>query len=163
MRHLSLLLALCVLPAFGEKRPKVPPVVYNNVREIPASCDAVWGSVVPVVAKRGFMPESSDKAGGFMRLRYTRGDSTGMLAPEKDVKALTSHRRGALETFDGFRIAGGALSLVAAGEKCTATVQFEYQVFRGWGNLQKGWFALPSNNSLESRLLDELESATVSR
>lgn len=160
MRHIVLIAMLCSSPTFGKKRPKEAPVVYSNVREIPASCDAVWGRVVPTIAKHGFMPESSDKAGGFMKLRYTRGNTTGMLAPEKDVKALTLHKRGALETFDGFRIASGALSLVTAGEKCTATVQFEYQVFRGWGNLQEGWFALPSNNSLESRLLDELEAAT---
>jgi hypothetical protein len=152
------LLLLTASFLFADKKPGQPPVIYSNIREIPASCDAIWGHIVPVVANRGFMPESSDKAGGFMKLRYTRGDG-GWLRSDKDVKALTSHRKGLFETYDRFRVAGGAISLVSTGEKCTATLQLEYQGFRGSG-FQKGWFALPSNNSLESRLLDDLEAAT---
>lgn len=159
MRTLQLFCAVLLAASLllAEKHPKEPPIIYSNVREIPASCDAIWSHIVPVVARRGFMPESSDKAGGFMKLRYTRGDG-GWLQSDKDVKALTTHRKGFLETYDRFRIAGGALSLVATGEKCAATMQLEYQGFKGSG-FQKGWFALPSNNALESRLLDELGAA----
>lgn len=60
-----------------------------------------------------------------MKLRYTRGD-TGWLKSDKDVKALTTERGGALTTYDSFRVVGGSLSLVQDGGSCTVIVQFEY-------------------------------------
>src|SRR5689334_13387538 len=90
----------------ADRRPKEPPKTYENSRALDASCDAVWSQLPAVIARRGFMPDSSDRAGGFLKLRYTRGD-TGWLKSDKDVKALTAARGGFLTTYDRFRISAG--------------------------------------------------------
>jgi len=82
------------------KKPD-PPSAYANSKTLTASCDAVWSAVPAMLANRGFMPESSDRAGGFMRLRYTRGDS-GFGFAGKDVKGLALERGGGLTTYRRF-------------------------------------------------------------
>jgi hypothetical protein len=131
-----------------------------NTRRLSAGCDAVWSAIVPVVAKRGFMPESSDKAGGFMKLRYARGGA-GWLASDKNVKELTEHRVGLLETYDQFEISAGSLSLTPDGDACRAMLQFEYRGFKKDPFSGTGWYALPSNGHLESGILDELQTAVA--
>ena len=133
-----------------------------NTRRLSAGCDAVWSAIVPVVAKRGFMPESSDKAGGFMKLRYTRGAS-GWLGSDKDVTQLTEHRKGLLETYDRFEISAGSLSLTPDGDACRGMLQFEYRGFKKDLFSGAGWYALPSNGHLESGILDELEASIVKK
>jgi len=133
-----------------------------NTRNIPAACDAVWSAVVPVVATRGFMPESSDKVGGFMKLRYTRG-ATGWLGSDKDVKQLTEHRTGLLETYDRFEISSGSLSLTPDGDACRTMLQFDYRAFKKDYFRRTDWYALPSNGRLESMILAELQAAVTQK
>ena len=103
------------------------------------------------------MPESSDKTGGFLRLRYIRGAS-GWLGSDRDIKALTTERPNFLVTYDRFWIAGGAISLVPGADSCEATFQIEYEAFSRTG-FKQGQFVLQSNNKLESTILDELETS----
>ena len=142
-----------VLSPFPEIKVEDPA----NTRDIPAGCDAVWSAIVPAVANRGFMPESSDKAGGFMKLRYMEG-ATGWLGSNNKVKELTEHRVGLLETYDRFEISSGSLSLTAHGNGCRVMLQFEYRGFKK-GLTGDGWFALPSNGQLESTILSDLQAA----
>lgn len=128
-----------------------------NTRMLAASCDVVWSAIVPVVSKRGFMPESSDRAGGFMKLRYTRG-ATGFLGSKKEVNSLTEARSVIFNQYERFEISSGSISIVVDGDSCRAMMQFEYKGYKdGMGG--KGWFALPSNGHLESSILDDLHSA----
>lgn len=152
---------IAVVAAFAmaaAAREKTPPKVYENTRELARSCADVWPKIIPATSKRGFMPDTSDRAGGLMKLRYTRGN-TGYLKSDKDVKALTTTRIGVLTTFDAFRIIGAAVSLVDNGTVCQATVQVQYE---GWINsiARKGWVALESNGALESAVLDDIDAAT---
>ncbi len=125
-----------------------------NTRVISETCSNVWPKVVPVVSSRGFMPESSDKAGGFMKLRYTRGQ-TGWLGANRDIKTLTEARDGFIETYRQFGIVGASLSLAEEGSACRTLMQIEYN---GFSNVS-GWVSLPSNGHLESDILFEISKA----
>jgi hypothetical protein len=90
-------------------------------RLIAARCDGVWSAATPTFLAKQLMPESSDRAGGFMKLRWTGGDIG--VRTNSFVTLLTSLHVGILELFDRLRIVGGAFTATAAGTSCQVTLK----------------------------------------
>jgi hypothetical protein len=86
-----LLLTTCLpLPAKGKKLKEARAVFREYPHGFQVLRCSLGEALVPTVAKQGFVPDSSDRAGGLMKLRYTRGD-TRKFDMDKDIKAFTAH------------------------------------------------------------------------
>jgi len=159
MKRSFCIAALAVGNLLADKKPEP---TYPNTKTYPVSCDAVWARIVPVIAKNALVPESSDRAGGFMRLRYTRGDQRGSLLAltrSMDQVTLKQGRPGGMYSL--FRVNGGTLTAVDGGGSCTVTVQMEYSGYKNpresFGD--SGWMAFQSNGLLESTILENMALA----
>ncbi len=139
------------VPAFAGK-PPAPILTYPNTKTYAHSCDEVWSKIVPVVAKNALVPESSDRLGGFMRLRYLNGTIEAPRAATEAARVTTA-RQGRWQFFRYFRVVGGTLTVVTNGDSCDVRVQMEYQV-----NTSSGWFVLQSNGFLESVILGNIDN-----
>jgi hypothetical protein len=129
-------------------------------RLISAPCDRVWSASTPTFLAKQLIPESSDRAGGFMKLRWTGGDIG--VRTNSFVTLLTNHHVGVLELFDRLRVAGGAFTAIAAGASCQVTLNFEYQGLKTHDLIRHGWFELPTNGHFENTLLSSIENIATS-
>jgi hypothetical protein len=155
-----LLLVCFTALAFAEKKPKPQPVVYSNTKTFAGSCDTVWAKIVPVIAKNALVPEASDRLGGFMRLRYTRGDMRVTIFQgnrEIDKFTVAKGRPGG-GLYSLFRVNGGTLTVVETGDSCMVTVQMEFSGYKdpkeSFGT--SGWMGFQSNGYLEAVILENL-------
>ncbi len=138
--------------AANAKKPPQQTQNYGNTMAFEATCGEMWKVLVPVAGAHKLTPESSDRSGGFMKLRYTGGDSL-YRAVQNDVKSLTTVS-GFFQvySFNRFRVNGGSVSLSDNGSGgCNVMVQFDYQGF----NSLNEWVALPSNNHFENTMLSD--------
>lgn len=157
MRRVGECLLLWLIPIMAVAKRPAPVIAYENTKAFHSSCADVWAVVPSIVAKRGFMPDSSDRAGGFMKLRWTKGDSVGYIAG-KDVKQLTLERGGAITTYGRLRVVGASLSLTDSAGSCKAILQVEYNALKS-SIAQTGWIAVQSNGFLETLILAEIDAA----
>ena len=118
------------------------------------SCDAMWAPSLAVFMDKGFDPESSDKAGGVLKLRWSKGNS-GWLAANGDVKTLTKARTGLFANYEGFRVDSASAIFVPSGSGCRLKISLAYAGFLN--GLSKGWFVLESNGRMELGLLKEIQ------
>lgn len=159
MRALLIAMLTCS-STLAEKPARNKPAAreYQNYVEIKAPCGKVWGAALSSVLKRGFTPETSDRAGGVLKLRWARGNS-GWLQADRDVKAYTAHKKAILESFGAMRIDGAVITLVEASDTaCLVTMTIEYHGHKKTLG-GAGWFVLPSNNRLESEVLAAIDAA----
>jgi hypothetical protein len=110
----------------------------------------------------GFAPRSADHVAGFMALDWTRGAHIGYVlsgAGNNDVRQFTLARPRILVPYNGFSIRSATAVLSDAGATCHAELSVVYQGYREVTPIlssQKGWFVLPSNNYLESLILQKI-------
>ncbi|HXP87815.1 MAG TPA: PEGA domain-containing protein [Bryobacteraceae bacterium] len=146
-----ILVPLLTLPPVAAENPSV----YENSKAIETSCDKAWPVVLSVVTKNGFTPELSDRAGGVLKARFTRGDSLYGGA-RNDMNTLTLKPLSRWSVIERFRIESVVVTVAGADAACQVTMQVRYAAWRN--NLaEKGWVGLESNGRLEWMMLAETE------
>lgn len=129
--------------------------VFANSTVIQKTCDSVWPTMVSTIAKNGFTPELSDRAGGILKARFTRGQSL-YGAARKDMNALTSNPPSRLAVVERFSVESIVATVTSIENACSVTLQVQYAALRN--NLaENGWVALESNGRLEWMILAEID------
>ena len=136
------LLALTLLAVFGAGGLSAQDL---SSRVIGTNCDSVWSASTSIFLARHFTPETSDRAGSLMKLRWTAGDDTYRNANES-VARFTTFRARWTNPVERFRLAEVILTLAPRGSSCAASLQFSYL---GYTPVH-GWIDLPTNGSLLS-------------
>jgi len=131
--------------------------ISNTTRIVPMSCGAAWPVTLQALIRVGFVPLSSDKGGGVLSIRWTKGQSGGAAA-NHDVRSLTNASHGAITTFDRFRVDDSSVLFTTEHDgACRIQITLALSAWKS-SVLQKGWVAVESNGVLESRLLDQIQS-----
>ncbi len=121
--------------------------------DIGANCDLVWPASTSIFLSKHFMPETSARAGGLMKLRWTARDDTYRNAKEAVAKFTNFHARWT-NLVERFRLAEVIFTLAPKGSSCAASLRFSYL---GYTPVY-GWIDLPTNGSFENALLTLVES-----
>jgi hypothetical protein len=129
--------------------------VYANSKTIQASCNTVWPAMLTAVTKNGFSPELSDRAGGILRARFTRGESLYRGA-RNDMNALTVNPSSRWAAIERFRVESVVVTIAPAESACSVTMQVQYAVLKN-NVLEHRWVALESNGRLEWMMISETD------
>ena|ERR1051326_1955148 len=151
--RLAVLAITLAMSALAAKKP-VAPIEYPNFRVVPTSCDVAWATAVRVVTNAGFIPQSSDKTGGVLSLKWGKGD-IGYPQATREVKAYTKTKPGALTTYMQLRIEPSSMLFAAEGQGCRVQMNIPYSGYRQ-GMTGKGFVMLESNGRLESEALAKI-------
>lgn len=121
-------------------------------------CNSVLNAAMTGLPNMGFGIESSDRVGGFLKLGWTRGTSTHAAATN-DVKKLTTLSGfWATAGYDVFKVQSATFIAGSSGSGCDAVMRINYSGYKG----RSGWFVLPSNDALETTVLEGLKKYTGS-
>lgn len=122
-------------------------------RTINSACDQVWSTATQVLLSKNLTPVTSDRAGGFMKLRWTAGDDTYRTAKEDVAKFTTFHPRWT-NPVERFRIGEVVFTASPAGGSCLTGLRFTYL---GYTPVY-GWIDMPTNGAFEDRFLTLIDN-----
>jgi hypothetical protein len=124
-----------------------------GTRHFDQACDAVWGAALQSFMDTGFEPQSSDRAGGVLKLQWAKGENTSILTADNDVRGLTKAHTGFFDQYDGFRV-DSATALFLPDSGCKIQVKVAY----AGRSTKSGWVVLESNGKMERSVLDGMKS-----
>jgi hypothetical protein len=118
-----------------------------------APCDQVWAEATAVFLTTSLVPETSDRAGGLMKLRWTAADDT-YRAAKQSVERYTTFRARWTNPVERLRISEVIFTVASQNDACVASLRF---TFMGHTPVY-GWVDLPTNGVVESGLLSKIET-----
>jgi hypothetical protein len=128
---------------------------FANSKTVSGTCDSVWPAMLSILMKNGFAPELSDRAGGILKARYTRGQSR-YGAARRDMNALTLRPLSRWAVVDNFSVQSVVATVTPAQSACSVILQVQFAVLRN-NLLENGWVLLESNGRLEWMMLAEID------
>jgi hypothetical protein len=163
MKALAILLLTAALLT-AQKKPKPdpePPKTYASERVFGAPCDAVWPAALQVLIAEGWEVKTSDKAGGLLALRWTKGYRYGN---SRAVNPLVSQHTkapvsGFKHQFTRFEIVSASVIATPAPSGCRYSVAVTYH----GDEITLPTRALESNGWFEDKMLNEIETKLAAK
>jgi len=114
---------------------------------------------------RKFDPENSDRAAGFMKFRYSGGDTVIQWFDRQALNPWDMLRRYTTgwnyvskSNAERFRFANATVVALPEAEGCKVDVRMEYHAFTVPGLFgNKGWYVYQTNYVFEDEILDAVE------
>ncbi len=134
-----------------------------NLAIFPQKCEEVWPILIQTLLDKGFDPDASDRAAGFMKFKYRNGDVSQYRSNPNAQAMLASYTTapGGLfgPTPKWFRFAGLTAVVGPSGGGCRVDLRAEMQAWLQQGLVTtEGWHVFPSNYRLEMDTLKAVET-----